>query len=165
MMFIPNAAALAGGRARDTPETSQPECGARNIVPQQQFRFPSGELPGSGELVGFDGSPCGCQDEQHGEVGGGVGEDAGGVADDDVVSGCGCYVDVVVADGVIGDSGYLGLREQMSVEEVAELGDDDGEISRPAGGGELSGVWGRSRIRARGPPIAVRTYPVRVSDG
>ena len=72
------------GRAGDPPETGQLEGGARNVMSQQQFRFPPGELPGSGELVGFDGSPCGCQDEQHREIGGGVGEDAGSVTDDDV---------------------------------------------------------------------------------
>ena len=105
-MFIPKAAARSAVARAIRPKPPA-EGGARNVMSQQQFRFPPGELPGSGELVGFDGSPCGCQDEQHREIGGGVGEDAGSVTDDDVVSGCGCYVDVVVADGIVGDSAYF----------------------------------------------------------
>ena len=71
--------------SRDAPESCQAQRRARNILAQKQFGFPSGEPPGTGELVRFDGAAGGGKDEQHREIGGGVGEHAWRIADDDGV--------------------------------------------------------------------------------
>jgi hypothetical protein len=90
-----------------------------HIAAQKQIRPPSGELPGSSELVRLDGSARGREDEQHGQIGGGVGENARCIADDDLVAGRGGNVDVVVTHGVVGDSRQFRLGEQVGVEPVA----------------------------------------------
>ena len=141
---MPKAAARSAVARAMRPKSGEAEGGARNILAQKQFWSPSGELSGSGELVRFDGTPCGRKDEQHRQVGGGLREDAGGVAYDDAVTGRGGYVDVVVADGVVRDSGQFRLGEQIGVEPVAELGDHDVELSRAAGFAEFLGVRGAS---------------------
>ncbi len=130
--------ALRGG-ARDSSEAGEAQRRSRNILTEKQFGLPAGELPGSGELVGFDRAPCGGEDEQHRQIGSRVGEHTRCVADRDAVRGRRRNVDVVVADGVVRDSGQLGRSEQVGVEAVGQLCDHDVEVAGCAGIAQLIG--------------------------
>ena len=95
---------------------------SRDVLAEKQFGLPSGELSGADELVGFHRAAAGGEDEQHRDVGGGVGEHAGGVADEDRVRGGGVDVDVVDADRVVGDAAELRRGQQVGVEACRAAG-------------------------------------------
>src|SRR5262249_40238475 len=68
---------------------------------------PPGQGAGGGEVVAFDDAACDGQQERPGEIGGGFGEDAGGVGDGDAAAGGFGDVDVVGADAEVGDDAEL----------------------------------------------------------
>ncbi len=110
------------GCPRDPPEPGETERASRNIVAEEQVRFPSGEPPGANERVGLHGAAGSGHDQQHRDVGGGVGEHTGCVADEYRVRGGRPDVDVVEPDRVVGDSADLRDGQEVGVERVAKLG-------------------------------------------
>ncbi len=99
---------------------------------EQQFRFPAVELAAPDDGIGLDGAASRREDQEHRDVGGRIGEDTRGVADDDPTRGGGGDVDVVVADGIVRDTQQASIVQQFGVESITQLGDDHRDVAARA---------------------------------
>ena len=123
----PEAASAPGHGLPDPPEADDPEQGSPQLRPQQVIRLPAVELAGTHGRVALDDPPCRREQQGHGEVGGGVGQHARGVADGDSPPGGGGDVHVVVPDRVDADpaqGGHPGV-EDARIDHVDELRAED----------------------------------------
>src|SRR5206468_1407187 len=98
---------------------------ADDIDAEEFDGFPAAPGMVADEAFAFAGAASGGHEEDPGDFGGGVGEDAGGIGDADAAGGAGGGVDVVVADAVVGDGLDVGAGvEEGAVDFVGEHGDD-----------------------------------------
>jgi hypothetical protein len=141
-IVVEHAHGEALGAPGDGPaDPAEPENAERlsvDVATQEQHQAPLRELAGPREGVRLGDPAGGRQEEGPGEVGRGLGQDPGGVGDDDAPPAGGGDVDVVVPDGHVRDDpkprgvGEQGLVDRVGQEAhesvgVAELG---GELRR-----------------------------------
>ena len=88
---------------RRSARADDPERGAVDVVAEVRSRLPRHPLAGGDRRGGLGQVARRRQQQRKGQVGGRVGEHVGRVADGDPALGGGLDVDVVVADGVVGD--------------------------------------------------------------
>ena len=116
-----NIARLAGGPARvmvhqhvegggaccdglaDAAESDKSEAGPGEVLTQVTGDFPAAPGPAPEGFLGGRGSPAGREDQEHGDIRGRPVEHSGGIAYGHAVLPGRRYVDVVVADGDVGD--------------------------------------------------------------
>lgn len=111
--------------AADATEADDAERRASDTRAEKLRRCPASPGSGTGKLVGFDDAPRRGEQERHAEIGGGVGEHAGGVGDEDAATATGIEIDVVHADGIVRDDAEIGSRlEERLVDAIAEERDE-----------------------------------------
>ena len=121
---------------RDPTRPDDPEGLAGDVAAEHVERSPAGEPAGAHLGVPLGHAAGDAQDQGPGQVGRTVGEDAGRVGDEDAPLGRGGHVDVVIADGHVGeDAAALGGVEHVGVDRVGEQaehgvgpGDDPSEF-------------------------------------
>ncbi len=118
----PEAQAAARHLPTDAPEADEAECGAVDVLAQQQQRSPGLPTILAHEVSRLGQTASGRHEQREGQVGGRLREHTRGVADLDAAAGTGCHVDVVVAHGEVGDDAKSrpGRVEQVVVHAVRE---------------------------------------------
>ena len=91
------------------PKPDDAERGAGDLLAEQQGRRPGFPFAGADVVDRFADAPGGGHQQREGHIGGGIGEDARGVADRYFVAGCGREIDIVVSDSQIADNLELRL--------------------------------------------------------
>ena len=96
----------------DAAQTDDPERSPRDVLAEEEAGVPGPPAADARRPVALDYPPSGRQDQPESEVGGGLGEDAGGAPDRDAAAGRRGDVDVVIADGMIAHHAQAGRGGQ-----------------------------------------------------
>ena len=122
----PEAARPPRDRLADPPEPDDPERGAVDVRPHQQHRAPGLPLAGADVVVALREAARGGHEQRPREVRGGLGQDAGRVADRDAALRARRDVDVVEPDREVADDLELrpGPVEELVVDAVGEQRQD-----------------------------------------
>ena len=143
----PKAAGAPRDRRADAPEPHDPENGAVHARPDEHRGRPAAELAGAHHAVALGDAPRGGEQQAEGEIGGGLGEDARRVREDDAACPASVDIDVVDADrDVADDAEARHAFEEGGVDAVGEERDQAVESGRH-----------RARRRRRAPPSAPTT--------
>src|SRR6185312_11741738 len=126
---LENAHAPAGGASRDrladAPGADDAERRADEIRAEEAVGLPRAPAAVLDRLRTLREAARGGEQQREREVGRGVGEDTGGVADRDAAGRRGLEIDVVEADGVVRDHRELGVGvEEGGVDALAEHADE-----------------------------------------
>jgi len=111
----PETLGAAGDGLPDATEANDAESFSPNIGTAVLVEIPALPVPCPDILIGFDDAARDSEHERPGEVGGGFVEDAGSVGNQYATARAGGDVDVVVANGYIGDDAELGGGTQRVV--------------------------------------------------
>lgn len=138
-------ASAAGDGLSDAAHAEDAESAVVDVLADKEVDEPFAPFAGVNEGVALDDTAGRGHEEGEGEVGGGFGEDVGGIGDEDAAGGGGRDVDIVVADGDIGnDADAVELGEDGGREFVSELADDGlaalGALNQGFGGQTLVGI-------------------------
>jgi hypothetical protein len=119
------AAGPPGHRQAHTAQSHDPQAGAVDILPQEDLRPPGLPAPLASVTVGLHHATRGRHEQGEGEVGGGVGEDARRIGDQDGSSGGLGHVDVVVAHRHAAHDPQAGRRvHELRIDAVGHQRDD-----------------------------------------
>jgi hypothetical protein len=96
------------------------------VAAEHEVHPPGPRLAGADQPLRLAEAAAGGEDQRHRQVGGGVVEHSRRVGDGDAAPGGGREVDVVVADGDVGDAAQAGAGgvEELVVDPVAQQGED-----------------------------------------
>ena len=170
---MPKARARSATRRPIAPRPTIPSRLPRRSRPSMKS-IPQAQ--GSPERTSRSASPSrrgGAEDQRQRQVGGGVVEHAGGVGDGDTAAGGGPEVDVVVADGDVGDAAQLraGGVEELVVDAIVQqgehgvgAGDQPQQLSRVATAHRTRRPRPRRRLAAAPAPSPARV-PVTTNRG
>lgn len=118
------AARPFGHLQADAAQADDAQASAVYVLAQQHLRLP--RLPASlaGIAVGLHHAPGSGHEQGEGEVGGGLGQDAGRICNQDGALGSGGHVDVVVAYRQVTDHPQAGRRiHKLGVDAFGEEGE------------------------------------------
>ena len=137
--------AAAGDGLSDAAHAEDAESAVVDVLADKEVDEPFAPFAGVNEGVALDDTAGRGHEEGEGEVGGGFGEDVGGIGDEDAAGGGGRDVDIVVADGDIGnDADAVELGEDGGGEFIGELADDglaaSGALDQILGGETFVGI-------------------------
>jgi hypothetical protein len=132
----PEAAGPQTHRRSDPPRPHDPQGFPAQIAAQEKHRSPGAEAPPAQEPLRLREPAGGGEQERPGEVGDGVGQDPGRVADRDRPNGRGGEIDVVEADRHQGDPLERGSGvEETTIDGVGEKAEQ--AVFSPGGPDEL----------------------------
>ncbi len=146
---IETAGAFGHGLA-DAPEADEPEGGARDIGSEHLHGIPAGPLLGAHEAFALAQASGGGEEQGERDIGGGLGENSGGIGDGDFPRGGGGDVDIVKADPEVGDHAQAGNgRDEFGADgigDVAQQGIAALEAGDNLGAAEYAVSWVEGEI-------------------
>ena len=117
---------LLGHRAADAADADEAELLAAQLHAEHVIERPAAPLAGAHHALAFAEPPRDREDQAPGEIGARVGQHVGRVGHDNAARAAGGDVDVVVADGDVGDDLQLrpGGIEHRGIDRFGEQADD-----------------------------------------